>query len=143
MLFCVVFANELLVVFVFVRVVVSAGVVVGLFAAVVVAVALMLSKRCSGKFCESFPLCIVLACCCSLLLSGVNVVVLTLMCLRLVVCFVVVVITAVSVISMVVVVVVFVASRTYLLWLLCPFSVAVVGCLWCLCRRLRLYSLLL
>ena len=58
--------------------------------------------------------------------------------LRLVVCFVVVVITAVSVLHVVVVVTVFVASCAYLWWLLRPFSAAVVGCLWCLRRCLRL-----
>ena len=140
-LFCVAFANELIVVFVLGEVVFVVGsfvAVVGLFSAVAAVVAMRLSKNGFEKNGESSVLLVGWSCCWVLLLSGVNVVVLTLIYLRLVVCFIVVVITAVSVVSVVVVVTVFVDACLYLWWLLWPFSAAVVGCLWCLCRCLRL-----
>ena len=116
-LFCVAFANELIVVFVLGEVVFVVGsfvAVVGLFSAVAAVVAMRLSKNGFGKIGESSVLLVGWSCCWVLLLSGVNVVVLTLIYLRLVVCFIVVVIVVSPVVSVHIVVMVFADARAYL-----------------------------
>ena len=146
-LFCVVFANELLVVFVLGEVALVVGsfvAVVGLFSAVVAVVSMRLLETASEKFCESSVLLVRVGFCWVLLLSDVNVVdvsvvvVLILMYLFLVVCFVVVVVVVSPVVSTCMVVMVFAEACAYLWWLLWLWAAAVVGCLWLLYRRLRL-----
>ena len=122
-LFCVAFANELIVVFVLGEVVFVVGsfvAVVGLFSAVAAVVAMRLSKNGFEKNGESSVLLVGWSCCWVLLLSGVNVVdvlavvVLILMYLRLVVCFVIVVVVVSPVVSVYIVVTVFADACTYL-----------------------------